>query len=668
MIHLDTELHGGGTLVNQGIILPGPGGSVTGVNVTDHDYVITYTVGGTSITKPASQTVYAATFSLGGVTLPSVSPHGWSTSGAQPVTNITDLATLFGERAGATSVTLYPTSPPAPPTITSFTPPSASSLGGTYVTIRGTHLTDAELVEFGSTYVTFHWTTPTAIVATAPPHAAGLVTVSVTTPGGTATKGGFRFTTGACPPHYSGAYNGTVTGPSGRFSDHGTISYSSVTGAATFSGHLTVTGTGTVAISGSESCAGVTFGTSSVGATFSGTSTPNGFLIGGTWHSSSLNESGTFALRLATPKPEITSITSLTATGTGSSQPVVQVIGSKLYATSLVKFGTTPAASYSVTSPTALTVTAPHREQGRTRVTVTTPGGSTTYLWTPPEPTATVTLSATSPTVDSVSSVPEASIPSTAITTTSTSTGGSVQGASVTASAAALRTYPLRTGALRTYPLRTGGLGSAALRTYPAAEKALSDILLSDLPIYYPAGCSGTTCTGWAGVLAGTPYATDPLDTVTLTDVLSNPTALARFNSVPLGDLDVSSSSLGSLPLISLALAGLPLTSITPTGSTGSATGNLRAWCAQLKSAGFTCHSDFGVTQTKPSTAQHLDLLALGLSGVPVDTYALRTYPLRTGGLESTPLRTGALRTYPLRTGALRTYAACGPTSCRHLR
>ena len=168
VIHLDTELHGGGTLVNQGAIQLGAGGSLTGVTVTDHDYVVTYTVSGTSITKPASQTVYAASFSAGGVTLPSASPNGWSDSGAQPVTDTTDLATLFGERTGATSVTLYPTSPPAPPTITSFAPPGTSTLGGTHVTIRGTNLTNAESVEFGSTYATFHVTGPDAIVATAP--------------------------------------------------------------------------------------------------------------------------------------------------------------------------------------------------------------------------------------------------------------------------------------------------------------------------------------------------------------------------------------------------------------------------------------------------------------------------------------------------------------------
>jgi hypothetical protein len=111
-IHLDTELHGGGILINEGTILPGTGllvtgGWVTGVNVTDHDYVVTYTVSGTPVTQQKFQTVYAASFKAGGVALPTVPGYAWSESGGQQVTGTTDLTTLFGDTTGPTSITLY---------------------------------------------------------------------------------------------------------------------------------------------------------------------------------------------------------------------------------------------------------------------------------------------------------------------------------------------------------------------------------------------------------------------------------------------------------------------------------------------------------------------------------------------------------------------------------
>ena len=76
------------------------------------------------------------------------------------------------------------------PTVTSFTPASGTTLGGTTVTIIGTNLGGATTVKFGTTpATTFQVTGTTKIVAKTDPHAAGTVTISVTTPGGTATSG-----------------------------------------------------------------------------------------------------------------------------------------------------------------------------------------------------------------------------------------------------------------------------------------------------------------------------------------------------------------------------------------------------------------------------------------------------------------------------------------------
>ena len=73
------------------------------------------------------------------------------------------------------------------PTLTSISPASGSTAGGTSVTISGTGFTGATAVTFGGTAATFTVKSATQITATTPAHAAGTVNVVVTTPGGTAT-------------------------------------------------------------------------------------------------------------------------------------------------------------------------------------------------------------------------------------------------------------------------------------------------------------------------------------------------------------------------------------------------------------------------------------------------------------------------------------------------
>ena len=76
------------------------------------------------------------------------------------------------------------------PTITSFTPTAAAS--GATVTITGTDFAGATAVSFGGTAATsFIVNSPTSITATVGSGASG--NVSVTTPGGTTTLGGFTF-------------------------------------------------------------------------------------------------------------------------------------------------------------------------------------------------------------------------------------------------------------------------------------------------------------------------------------------------------------------------------------------------------------------------------------------------------------------------------------------
>ncbi|HEX7420168.1 MAG TPA: IPT/TIG domain-containing protein [Thermoanaerobaculia bacterium] len=85
--------------------------------------------------------------------------------------------------------------PAAVPTLTSVSPSSGSSSGGTAVTLTGTNFDSTCTVDFGGAAATaVSATNATTINATTPAHAAGAVTVGVTCGGSTATlTNGFTF-------------------------------------------------------------------------------------------------------------------------------------------------------------------------------------------------------------------------------------------------------------------------------------------------------------------------------------------------------------------------------------------------------------------------------------------------------------------------------------------
>ncbi len=105
--------------------------------------------------------------------------------------------------AGAASATfaLTNTAATAVPTVTGITPASGPLTGGGSVVITGTALTGATDVHFGSTPANrFTVDSATQITATAPAASAGVVDVTVTTPGGTsATNVATRFTYAQSP-------------------------------------------------------------------------------------------------------------------------------------------------------------------------------------------------------------------------------------------------------------------------------------------------------------------------------------------------------------------------------------------------------------------------------------------------------------------------------------
>lgn len=77
------------------------------------------------------------------------------------------------------------------PAVSGIGPSAGPTSGGTTVTITGTNLTGATVVDFGATAATgVTVNSATSITATAPAHAAGTVDVTVTTAGGTSAVSG----------------------------------------------------------------------------------------------------------------------------------------------------------------------------------------------------------------------------------------------------------------------------------------------------------------------------------------------------------------------------------------------------------------------------------------------------------------------------------------------
>ena len=245
----------------------------------------------------------------------------------------------------------------AAPTITSISPTSGPTAGGTTVTITGSGFTGATAVTFGSIAATsFSVVSDTQVSAISPP-GTGIVDITVTTPNGTsATSTADQFT-------YAVPSAPTIT------------SISPTTGPTTGGTTVTITGTG---FTGATA---VTFG--SVGATsFSvvsdtqvsaisppGTSTvdvtvttPNGI--------SATSPSDKFTYQAA---PSVTSISPTLGPTIGGTQ--VTITGTGFTGTTAVDFGTTQATSFTVISDSQITVTSP-AGTGTVDVTVTTPNGT----------------------------------------------------------------------------------------------------------------------------------------------------------------------------------------------------------------------------------------------------------------------------------------------------
>ena len=293
---------------------------------------------GTLVTISGSNFTGVTSVSFGGVPASSFTVVGPSLITASVSVGATGSVAVTtsggtGSKAGFTFIQ-------AAPTVISYTPTGAAT--GATITITGTNFTGATAVSFGGIAATsFTVVSPTTITAVVGTGASG--NVSVTTPGGIATKTGFTFISApvitSFTPTNAGAGT-TVTLTGNNFTGATSVSFGGIP-ATSFTVNSPTSLTAVVATGASGNVSVTTLG---------GTATLAGF---------------TFI-----PAPTINSF-SPTSANAGTT---VTINGTNFTGATAVSFGGTPATSFTVVNAT--TITAVVGNGGSGDVSVTTQGGS----------------------------------------------------------------------------------------------------------------------------------------------------------------------------------------------------------------------------------------------------------------------------------------------------
>jgi hypothetical protein len=243
------------------------------------------------------------------------------------------------------------------PAVTSVTPSTGSSLGGTAVTLYGAHFTGATGVSFGATAAgSFSVVNDGQITTTSPAHVAGLVDVRVTNASGSSPVVSADQFTYVDPPAVTGL----------------------VPAAGTTAGGTTVTVSGT----GFTGATTVSFG--GTAATFF-VSSPTQITA-----TSPAHAAGTVDVRVTGPygtSPVVSAdqfvyaappAVSLVSPSQGSTAggTIVTIAGSGFSGATAVSFGGTSASSYTVNSAVQITATSPAHAAGTVDVIITTSYGS----------------------------------------------------------------------------------------------------------------------------------------------------------------------------------------------------------------------------------------------------------------------------------------------------
>jgi len=169
---------------------PTPAPVVTGVSPSSGS-----TLGGTAVTITGKNLSGATGVSFGGAAGSITADSSTKVTATSPAGSGTVAITVTtkGGTSATSSADQFTYKTPAP-TVSSFTPSSGPTTGGTAVTITGKNLSGATGVSFGGTAGSITADSSTQITVTSPAvTSAGPVNLTVTTPGGTVTAGQFTY-------------------------------------------------------------------------------------------------------------------------------------------------------------------------------------------------------------------------------------------------------------------------------------------------------------------------------------------------------------------------------------------------------------------------------------------------------------------------------------------
>jgi hypothetical protein len=263
-------------------------------------------------------------------------------------------ATLGSAGPWVMQMVTFSSSPGPAPTVSSVSPNTGSTAGGTVVTITGTNFVTGATVTFGGTLATnVTVVLGTQITATTPAGSAGAVAVTVTNPGGQngSLSNGFTY---IAPPTITNVSpnNGPTAGGTSV-----TITGTNFAAGATLT-FGTAAATNVVVVSATQITATTPAGTA--GAATVKVTNPSG-LIG------SLTNGFTYG------PPTVSSVSPNNGAAAGGT--AVTITGTRFVAGATVSFGTTAATNVVVVSATQITATSPAGTAGAVTVTVTNPGG-----------------------------------------------------------------------------------------------------------------------------------------------------------------------------------------------------------------------------------------------------------------------------------------------------
>ena len=293
---------------------------------------------------------------------------------------------------GGTSASKTYTYATPPPTLTNLNPTSGSTLGGNDVVLTGTNFTGATDVNFGPADITnicgsgtcFSIDTSTQItVSNVPAHAAGGVSVNVTTPGGTTGSKTYTYVTPS--PTLTNLSPSSGSTPGGNTV---TLTGTNLTGATDVNfGPTDITN-----ICGTGTCFTVDSSTQIMVHSIPG-HVAGGVNVNVTTPGGTTND---LTYTYATPPPTLTTINPTSGSTAGGNSVVLT--GTNLAGATDVHVGSSDltacpsAPCFTIDSDTQITVTMPANIPGAVNVNVTTPGGTSAgiqYTYVAPAPTVT---------------------------------------------------------------------------------------------------------------------------------------------------------------------------------------------------------------------------------------------------------------------------------------